>query len=199
MEKNKNFKQKKEKEKIEEIEEKVSDDVEINVNQEKNIQDYKEKYIKSLAEMENLRKRMEEEKENILKYKISSFIQNILPTIDMFEIALNSKNVSEETKKWLIGFEMILKNLINAIENEGVKEIVVKKGDKFNSNIHHAIDKIEDKELEQDSIFEIKNKGYMIYNRLLRPASVVIVKEKIKEENIKEELKKENIKGDKNE
>jgi molecular chaperone GrpE len=60
--------------------------------------DYKIKYLNALADMENLRKRLDNERVDLIKFRASSFIQEILPTIDMFELALCSKNVKPEIK-----------------------------------------------------------------------------------------------------
>ncbi len=156
--------------KLEDFEEEVKE-VEKNIEE---VIDYKEKYLLSLAEMENLRKRLENEKMDFIKYKASSFIYEILPTVDMFEQALSAKNVSEETKNWLLGFEMILANLKNALNLEGVKEILVKKDDEFDGNLHHAFEEIETDKVSPGKILEIKQKGYKIHDRLLRPATVVV-------------------------
>lgn len=137
-------------------------------------EDFKEKYLMALAEMENLRKRLENEKKDFIKYRASSFISEILPTMDMFEQALSAKNVSEETKNWLIGFEMILNNLKNLLANEGVVEIITKVGDDFDGNVHHAFEEKETDQVEPGKILEIKLKGYKIHERLLRPAAVIV-------------------------
>lgn len=145
---------------------------------------FEDKYKEALASMENLRKRLDTERQDLLKYKASSFIQAILPTIDMFELAMNANNVSEEVKNWLVGFEMILKNFKTTLEAEGVVEIVVNRGDDFDGKIHHAIENREDEEVEDGHIIEVKQKGYKLHDRLLRPAAVVVSK---KSDNSEEE------------
>ncbi len=145
--------------------------------------DYKEKYLLTLAEMDNLRKRLEAEKSDFIKYRASSFIYDILPTIDMFEQALAAKNVSDETKNWLLGFEMILNNLKNNLDAEGVTEIKVQVGDEVDGNIHHAFDEVETEEVEPGKIVEIKLKGYKIHDRLLRPATVIVAAQKKGDKN----------------
>lgn len=162
---------------IEKVEE-VSEEIKEN---------FKDKYIKILAEMENLRKRSESERSEILKYRASSFIQNILPTVDMFEMAMSAQNISEEVKNWLVGFEMILNNFKTTLENEGVKEIKTNKGDEFDANLHHAIEEVETNEIESGKILEVKIKGYKIHDKLLRPATVTVAKNKIEKENLKGE------------
>ncbi len=155
--------------------------------------DFKDKYFKVLAEMENLRKRFDTERTEVMKYRASSFIQNILPTVDMFQMAMKAQNASDEVKNWLVGFEMILNNFISALESEGVKEIVVNKGDDFDANFHHAIEEVETEEVEPGKIVEVKMKGYTLHDKLLRPATVTVAK---KQEETKE---LEDIKGENNE
>ncbi len=141
-------------------------------------EDFKVKYLKVLAEMENLRKRFDADKVDVLKYKATSFIINILPTVDMFEMAMKVDNASDEVKNYVIGFEMILNNFKSALEGEGVKVIETNKGDDFDAKIHHAIDEVETDEVEAGKIFEVKMKGYMIHDKLLRPATVIVAKAK---------------------
>ncbi len=149
-------------------------------------ENFKDKYLKVLAEMENLRKRFDSERSDILKYRASSFIQNILPTVDMFQMAMNSQNASEEVKNWLVGFEMILNNFVTALENEGVKEIKVNKGDDFDANYHHAIEEVECEDVEPGKIVEVKMKGYTLHDKLLRPATVTVAKKAEAEEKVEE-------------
>lgn len=144
--------------------------------------EFKVKYLKVLAEMENLRKRFDIDKADVLKYKASSFIINILPTVDMFEMAMKVDNASDEVKNYVIGFEMILNNFKSALEGEGVKVIETKKGDDFDAKLHHAIEEVETEEVEAGKIFEVKMKGYMIHDKLLRPATVIVAKAKDSEE-----------------
>ena len=135
---------------------------------------FEQKYLTSLADMENLRKRLSLDKIDFIKYKASSFIYDILPTIDMFENALSAKDVSEETKSWLLGFKMILTNLKESLKNEGVKEIIIKIGDEFNGNLHQSFDEVKTDEVKPGHIFKVNQKGYTIHDRLLRPAMVEV-------------------------
>ncbi len=141
-------------------------------------EDFKDEYLKAIAEMENLRKRFDKEKLDVLKYRASQFILTILPTVDMFEMAMNTQNASDEVKNWIKGFEMILNNFKTALEGEGVKEIKVEKGDEFDANLHHAIEEVETDEVEPGKIFQVKMKGYLLHEKLLRPATVTIAKAK---------------------
>lgn len=149
------------------------------------LKDMQEKNLTLLAEMENLRKRTAKEKEDNIKYRAANFIIDILPTVDMLESALSAKEVSEEVKNWLMGFEMIFNNFNNVLEGEGVEKITPKKGDSFDHNWHQSIEEVESEDVEAGHILEIKLAGYKLKGRLLRPATVVTAKKAGEE---KEEL-----------
>ncbi len=137
--------------------------------------DLQEVNKKLLADMENLRKRFEEEKMFFIKYRSASFLIEVLPTLDMFEIALNAE-ASEEVRIWLKGFEMVYSNLMNALTSEGMKKIKVNIGDEFDSNIHQGVETEENKNVESGKISRVVLSGYKLHDRLLRPVTVVVVK-----------------------
>lgn len=150
----------------------------------------KEEKKKLLAEMENFRKRFEEEKTHFIKYRSSSFLLEILPTLDMFEMALKAK-VADEVKTWLTGFEMVYNNLYTALETEGVSKIKTKVGDELDPNIHNAMEEVESDLIEPGKITEVVLTGYKIHDRLLRATGVKVAKKKIEEENKEKESKGE--------
>lgn len=170
-------------EELEEIdldEEKQEEPEEPEVSEESEIDELTEiklKYLKSLAEMENLRKKTEEEKKHISKYCFSSNALDILPTIDLFESAMKQE-APEEVKNWFEGFKMILANLKEALKNGGVNQIEVKEHEKFNHELHHAVAKEYVENLEPGHIVKVIQPGYVIHDRLLRPTTVVVSCEK---------------------
>ncbi len=173
-EKKENNNQEKENIKTKEKSNNLNFDNDEKLNCEKEILNLKEKNMLLLAEMENLRKVHSKEKNDLVKYFLSSFLQKFLPSFEMFELALNNKNVSKEIKNWLLGFEMINKNIKNILEEFGVKKIDVKKGDQFNSNFHESIEEKESEEIEEGRILEIKQNGYTLNDRLIKPTSVIL-------------------------
>ncbi len=136
------------------------------------------KILELLAEKENLTKRLEKEKEEFIKYRSGSFLNQIIPSIDMMEKALSAKNVSPEVENWLKGFEMIFNNFITSIEQEGVKIITVKPGEYYNPDYHHAIDEQYSDDYKAGQIIKAYNQAYLLHDRLLRPASVIVAKSK---------------------
>lgn len=175
---------KQEKELKEEVKEEVQDEVEeevvedlIDENLEKikqleaTIVDLKNKYAMAYADTENTRKRLQAEAEQTKKYRIQSFAVEILPVLDNLERALSSDMNSEDG--FHKGVAMIYDQLVNALKNEGVKEIECL-DTKFDPNFHQAVmqEKVEEK--ESGIVIQVLQKGYMLKDRILRPAMVKV-------------------------
>ncbi|BDV03047.1 nucleotide exchange factor GrpE [Candidatus Hepatoplasma crinochetorum] len=165
---------------------------------EKSLEELQFKNLNLLAEMENLKKRLERDRKEIISFSNISLLQELIPTIDMFKRALNAKNISPEIENWLKGFEMIKNNFNQILEGIGVKEIEVKKGDEYNAKYHEAIDAKYSDQVAKNNILEVNQIGYLLNDRLIRPASVVVSKgielteEKSIEKSIDEEESKNN-------
>lgn len=127
------------------------------------------------AEFVNFRRRKEEESATLLKYASQELILDIIKSVDNFERAIESiKNDDEkDNEKILAGIEMIYKELKATLEKYGVKEIN-EIDVPFDATIHHAVmtDSVEGK--ENDSVLEIMMKGYILKERVIRPAMVKV-------------------------
>jgi molecular chaperone GrpE len=150
-------------------------------NVEKQIEELNDKLLRSLAENQNLRKIHEKEKEDLIKYSSSSFAREILNLADNLERAFDlfkdsPKFKSEEFKDTMLGIELIEKELINSFDKNGIKSFE-SIGKKFDPNFHQALNEVESEEETGTVINEIQ-KGYMLNDRLLRPALVSISKKK---------------------
>lgn len=149
------------KEKIEELEAKVKK--------------LEEQNLREKAESINFRKRKEEETARILKFCNEDLIKEILPTIDNFEraIKMDDDNLDDEVSKYLSGVKMIYCNLINTLEKYGVKAIDgVNKP--FDPTYHQAVmTEIKDG-MEAGMIIEVLQKGYLLKDRVIRPAMVKV-------------------------
>lgn len=154
---------------------------------------WKNEYYKAYADLANLRKSLEKDHAEALKYRAAGFLEEIIPALDNFYIALGAKTNSEEAKNYQIGFSYIYNQLVNALVNEGVKEASVKVGDAFDEKFMHAIDTVESEE-EPNKVAIIHQKGYYLKDRLIRPAMVTVTKKRAEEEkkddSTKEEAKK---------
>ena len=150
-------------------------------NLEKKIEELNDKLLRSLAENQNLRKIHEKEREDLIKYSSSSFAREILNLADNLERAFglfkeNPKFKSDEFKDTMLGIELIEKELINSFDKNGIKSFE-SIGKKFDPNFHQALNEVESEQEDGIVINEIQ-KGYMLNDRLLRPALVSISKKK---------------------
>ena len=151
------------------------------INHEKKIEELNDKLLRSLAENQNLRKIHEKEREDLIKYSSSSFAREILNLADNLERAFglfkdNPKFKSDEFKDTMLGIELIEKELINSFDKNGIKSFE-SIGKKFDPNFHQALNEVESEQEDGMVINEIQ-KGYMLNDRLLRPALVSISKKK---------------------
>ena len=136
---------------------------------------WKNEYYKAYADLANLRKDLEKDHAEALKYRAEGFLDEIIPVLDNFYIALEAQTNCEEAKNYQIGFSYIYNQLVNALTNEGVKEATVKVGDEFDPTFMHAIDVVESKE-STNKVAVVHNKGYYYKDRLIRPAMVSVTK-----------------------
>ena len=163
------------KEEKDKSEEKVSitkEEIEA-MNNKKN--EAEEKALRAQAELINYRKRKDEETDRKLKYANEDLILEILPVLDNFEraIKMDDDNLEDEVSQFLSGMKMVQKGLINALEKFGVKEVEAL--DKlFDANVHQAVMTESVPNKEKDIIIEVYQKGYMLKDKLLRPAMVKV-------------------------
>ena len=156
----------------------------------KAVDDWKNKYYLSYADMDNLRKSIEKDHREALKYRASGFIEKLLPALDSFNLALKAEPKTEEMKNFLQGFSFIYTNLINVLKDEGVSELEPKIGDKFDERFMHAIDTIES-DGEENLVAIVYAKGYNLHDRVIRTGMVYVRRHK-QEETDKNEENKEN-------
>jgi len=122
------------------------------------------------AEFENSRRRAEREKADVLEYANTESARAILPIADDFERALKMESSDREYAR---GMELIYHRLSEALKKLGV-EPIISKGQKFDPNIHHAVDMVETGDVEDHTILEEFQRGYNFRGRLLRPAMVKV-------------------------
>ena len=176
--KNKENKQEEIKEKdipSEEVEEEVVEDInqepEVDILK-KQIDILKNDYARAYADTENLKKRLNAEAEQTRKYRIQSFAKEILPVIDNLERALQTE-VNEADEGFKKGVEMTYNQLIAALKNEGV-EVIDCENKPFDPNYHQAIMQEKKEGVEPGIVIEVLQKGYVLKDRILRPAMVKV-------------------------
>lgn len=141
---------------------------------------YKNEMLKDRAELENFKRRMNEERIKDRKYANQDFFQELIDILDVFDKAVSVKTDDPKLQNYLIGFNMVNMQLNQILENYGVKKIK-SVGEKFDPMYHSAIETIETDEVEPGIVMEEVMTGYTYKDRILR-ASMVRVSAK-KENN----------------
>ena len=139
----------------------------------KELANAKNDYYKAYADAENRKKRLQQDYEMNMKYRIQSFALDILPAIDNFERALETPTADEALKNYQVGYKMIYEQIMNALKKEGVEAIEAM--DKpFDPNFHHAImmEKVEG--VDSDMVIQELQKGYKLKDRVIRPSMVKV-------------------------
>ena len=159
----------------------------------KEIQELKDQLLRSLAEGENLRKRTIKEVADAKKYSHISFVRDLVSSVDNLQRALEAvpddkSQLSEPIKNLIIGLEIVEKEMINSFEKHNIKQISPL-GEKFDYNLHQAMFEVPTNEEEPGYVVEVSQKGYLLYDRLVRPAMVGISK-KLEEEHLEKNIKK---------
>ena len=136
----------------------------------------KDQLLRTLADSENLRRRTEREKTDMSKYAITSFARQIVSVADNLTRALESvaeeaRNGDEELNNLYVGIEMTEKELQNSFEQFHIK-VVDSIGQKFDHNLHQAMFEVEDPNQPSGLVVQEMQKGYVLHDRLLRPAMV---------------------------
>ena len=142
---------------------------------EEEVNTWKTDYYKVFADMENLKRRLEKEHQNSLKFMMQSFIEELLPVVDNFERSLNVENSSEEIQTFLKGYQMIFDQLMAILKKNGV-EVIEAQGKEFDPNFHQAVMTASDENFGHNVVVEELQKGYKLKDRVIR-ASLVKVNE----------------------
>lgn len=136
--------------------------------------EFKDKYYRALAETENTRKRLQKEKVESQSFAIQDVVLDFLQPLDHMEQALNaSTNASDEVKHWAIGFKMILQQLKQVIQDNGITtyESV---GEAFDPHLHEAIEMEENAAFAEGTVIHEFTRGYKMGSRIIRPAKVKV-------------------------
>ena len=116
-------------------------------NLEDEVNTWKTDYYKVFADMENLKKRLQNEHANAMKFMMQSFIEELLPVVDNFERSLAVVDPSDEIKNFLKGYEMIYNQLMEVLKSQGV-EVIKTEGEEFDPNFHQAVMTVKDDNLK---------------------------------------------------
>lgn len=136
----------------------------------------KDRYLRNVAEMDNMRKRLEREKADFIKFSMESVLKDMIPVLDSFDKALSASSThldSGDVASFHEGMTMVQKQFLGALAKHGL-EPVEAIGKPFDPNFHQAIQRIESSDVTDEIVATEFMKGYALHGRLIRPAMVSV-------------------------
>ncbi len=139
------------------------------------VQKYKDESLRRAAEMDNYRKRMAKELEQSRKFSNQGLLMELLPVLDNFGMGMQMAE-KEQGSMLYQGMSMVQGQLGEFFASQGVKPVEVDAGGNFDPNFHEAVSQEVSEEVEEGKVLRVVRKGYLIGDRLLRPANVIVAK-----------------------
>ncbi|MEH7124081.1 nucleotide exchange factor GrpE [Bacillus sp. JJ1532] len=155
------------------LEEQLVKAQEKTVELEAKLADIENRYYRLQADFDNSRRRARLDIESSEKYRAQKLISDLLPAIDNFERALQMESDNEQVKSVLQGMEMVYRSLLEALKNEGAEQIEAV-GKEFDPQVHQAVMQAEVEGFESNTVVEEFQKGYILKDRVIRPAMVKV-------------------------
>ena len=153
---------------------------------------WKNEYYRVYSDIANLRKEIEKDHRDVIKYRIEGFVDKLISTMDAFDMAFKAEASSEELKNYLKGFKYVYNTLQTILEEEGVNIINPPLESKFDEKTMQIVDTI-DFDGEENIVKQVTMKGYKLHDHLIRAACVVVSKKPdVKEES---DLNEEEVKN----
>ncbi len=141
---------------------------------------WKELAMRTAADLENYRKRAAREREESIRYANQSLLEELLPILDNFEMGMQAA-AQEKDSMIYVGMEMVRNQFKDYLAGNGVTEIEAEGGE-FDPNLHEAVSQEEAEGVEDGKVVRVTRRGFLLRDRLLRPASVVVAKSAESEE-----------------
>ncbi len=132
-------------------------------------------YIRSQAEIDNLKKRYQKERQGLVKFANESLIKQLLPVVDNLEKAITHSQDEDSIEALRDGVDLTLKGLTDILQKAGV-ETVESVGEQFDPNFHEAVSEMADDGVEPGTVIKDLQKGYILNQRLIRPSMVIVSK-----------------------
>lgn len=134
----------------------------------------KEQSLRAQADVQNIRRRAEQDVEKAHKYGLEKIVNDLLPVVDNLERALASIDTSDEAIKPLVeGIQLTHKSFVDALARHQVA-VVNPEGEPFDPNLHQAVSTVPNPNVEPNTVITCFQKGYTLHGRLVRPAMVVV-------------------------
>lgn len=138
-------------------------------------------YMRSQAEIDNLKKRFQKEKEEWIKFSNESLIKQLLAVLDNLEKAIAASEDENSLQSVREGVELTLKGMMDTLEKAGLEQVEAE-GKHFDPNFHEAVSEHEDSSAKPGTVLQELQKGYLLNQRLIRPAMVVVNKNRTEDE-----------------
>ena len=139
----------------------------------KEAEEMKSRWLRSVADMENYRKRIAREKQDIIRNAAARVIESLLPVLDNMKLGLQAAENHPEAKDVTIGFKMVDEQLKRSLQEQGLEELVPD-GETFDPNHHECISHQASEEVEEGKIIQTVRAGYRLNERLIRAANVIV-------------------------
>jgi molecular chaperone GrpE len=162
---------------------------------EKEAKEHYERYLRQVAEVDNFKKRINREKEDAIRYANENLIKDILPVMDNLERAIAHAQGGGNGKPLVEGVEMVLRGLLDVFGKHGVVQVPAV-GEVFDPGKHEAMAQVESSQYEPNTVIDEHHRGYLLRDRLLRPALVTIAKAPAVKEEKNGESEVEKAPGD---
>lgn len=134
-----------------------------------------DKVLRLAADLDNFKKRVEREKTDYMRFALESFAKELLPFLDNLERAIEAARESRDIDKLLVGLELTVCGYLKIVEQFGLKPFAAK-GQCFDPSVHEALCVTESPDVDENTVVKEMLKGYMLHDRVLRPALVVVSK-----------------------
>ena len=131
------------------------------------------RYLRLQADFDNSRRRAKLDMEAAQKYRVQSLASNLLQALDNFERAMKVEVDQEQAKSLLQGMDMIYNGIVEALKSEGV-EAIESVGKEFDPHLHQAVMQVQDENFDSNIVVEEFQKGYVLKDRVIRPAMVKV-------------------------
>ncbi|MDE9450151.1 nucleotide exchange factor GrpE [Aliiroseovarius sp. Z3] len=165
------------------IEELMTEEVEIDLTEEEPVDElaalraerdeFKDRFMRALADAENTRKRGERDRREAEQYGGSKLARDMLPVYDNMKRALEAAGEAGDGAKALVeGVELTMRSLLNIFEKHGIRLLAPEVGDKFDPEVHEAMFEAPVPGTKSGDIIQVMGEGFMLHDRLLRPAQV---------------------------
>ena len=133
----------------------------------------KDLYMRTLADLDTYRRKVQREKQELAKFAVQPLVEELIPSVDHLEMAIEAAKDSKDSKNLLMGVEMVCNQIKKVLSNFGVEEIGGA-GAPFDPNTQECVAHDPSESVPENKVIKVMRSGYKIHGRLVRPASVVV-------------------------